>query len=77
MNYSKIIILIRAKLNITQEEMAKKLDVSFATINRWENGHTIPSKRYIYILEEICKENNIDWRVEKKKKKVKNIYKFV
>lgn len=64
MNYSKIIILIRAKLNITQEEMAKKLDVSFATINRWENGHTIPSKRYIYILEEICKENNIDWRVE-------------
>lgn len=64
MSYSKIIILIRAKLNITQEEMAKKLDVSFATINRWENGHTIPSKRYIYILEEICKENNIDWRVE-------------
>ena len=64
MSYSKIIILIRAKLNITQEEMAKKLDVSFATINRWENGHSIPSKRYIYILEEICKENNIDWRVE-------------
>lgn len=64
MIYSKIVILIRAKLNITQEEMAKKLDVSFATINRWENGHTNPSKRYIYILEEICRENNIDWRVE-------------
>lgn len=64
MIYSKIIILIRAKLNITQEEMAKKLDVSFATINRWENGHTIPSRRYIYMLEEICKENNIDWRIE-------------
>ena len=64
MNYSKVIILIRAKLNITQEEMAKKLNVSFATINRWENGHTIPSKRFIYILEELCKENNIDWRVE-------------
>ncbi len=65
MNYGKMIILIRGKLNITQEELAKKLNISFATVNRWENNHTVPSKRYICILEEICKEHSIQWSVEK------------
>ena len=63
MNYGEIIIKLRAKLNVTQDVLAKKLSVSFATINRWENGHVVPSKRYIYILEQLCKENNIDWSV--------------
>lgn len=54
-----MIIAIRAKLNITQQELAKKINVSFATVNRWENGKRIPSKRYLYILNELCKENSI------------------
>ena len=59
MMYGEIIIRLRAKLNITQEELAKKINVSFATVNRWENNHIIPSKRYILILENMCKENGI------------------
>lgn len=35
---------IRKKLNLSQEEFAKKLGVSFASVNRWENGQTKPSK---------------------------------
>jgi putative transcriptional regulator len=27
----------------SQEELARELGVSFATVNRWENGHTEPS----------------------------------
>ena len=65
MNYGEIIIKLRAKLNITQDELAKRLNVSFATINRWENGHVIPWRRYVYILEQLCKENNVEWSVEK------------
>jgi DNA-binding XRE family transcriptional regulator len=34
---------IRKRLGWTQTRMAKKLHVSFATINRWENGWTTPS----------------------------------
>lgn len=36
MNISKELLVIRELLNLTQEELAKKLDVSFETINRWE-----------------------------------------
>lgn len=35
---------IRKKLNLSQEEFAKKLGVSFTSVNRWENGQTKPSK---------------------------------
>lgn len=60
MNYAKLVLFIRAKLNITQQELANKLNVSYATINRWENNKRTPSKRYIIILENLCKENSID-----------------
>lgn len=35
---------IRAKLNLTQEQLAERLGVSFATVNRWEGGTTVPQK---------------------------------
>src|SRR5580692_7145163 len=35
---------IRAKLNLTQEQLAERLGVSFATVNRWEGGSTVPQK---------------------------------
>ena len=35
---------IRKQLNLSQEEFAKKLGVSFTSVNRWENGQTKPSK---------------------------------
>lgn len=35
---------LRATLSLSQEDLAKELGVSFATVNRWENGKTQPSK---------------------------------
>ena len=35
---------VRRQLGISQEELAHELGVSFATINRWENGKTMPFK---------------------------------
>jgi type I restriction enzyme M protein len=35
---------IRAKLDLTQEQLAARLGVSFATVNRWEGGSNIPQK---------------------------------
>ncbi|HXG60425.1 MAG TPA: helix-turn-helix transcriptional regulator [Planctomycetota bacterium] len=34
---------LRRRLDLTQEKFAAKLGVAFPTINRWENGLTVPS----------------------------------
>lgn len=60
MDNSRMIIQIRAHLNLTQEDLGKIVGVSFSTINRWENGKTIPSRKHLCVLENICLENGID-----------------
>lgn len=60
MNWPKIIKLIRYKLFITQAELAEKIDVSFASVNRWEKGHHEPTMKAKRKLAEICRELNID-----------------
>jgi type I restriction enzyme M protein len=35
---------IRANLNLTQEQLAGRLGVSFATVNRWEGGAIKPQR---------------------------------
>ena len=35
---------IRARLDLTQQQLADRLGVSFATVNRWEGGMTKPQK---------------------------------
>ena len=60
MEFKDRVLYVRAKLNLTQTELAKKLSVSFATINRWELGKTTPSKKAIAIFDIFCKENNIN-----------------
>ncbi len=42
-DYSTRIKQYRARLGLTQVELATRLGVSFATVNRWENGQTKPS----------------------------------
>ena len=36
---------IRARLDLTQEQLAERLGVSFASINRWEGGTRICRKK--------------------------------
>jgi superfamily II DNA or RNA helicase/DNA-binding XRE family transcriptional regulator len=42
-DYPSRIKHFRARLGLTQVELASRLGVSFATVNRWENGQTKPS----------------------------------
>ncbi len=37
--------LLRARLGLSQEQLARRLSVSFATVNRWETGRSQPSAR--------------------------------
>ncbi len=42
--FPELVREVRRQLAISQEELAHELRVSFATINRWENGKTTPFK---------------------------------
>ena len=61
MKSSDIIKDIRSRLNLSQMEFAEKLGVSFATLNRWENGHHEPSKIALGNIKRLCADNNIDY----------------
>ena len=55
-----LILEIRNRLNASQEDLAKMIGVSYATVNRWENGHSQPNKAAQLRLYDICKERNVD-----------------
>ncbi len=42
---------IRQSMGLTQEEFAIIIGVTFPTVNRWENGHTKPSKLAVQQIE--------------------------
>lgn len=50
---------VRLKLHMSQTEFAMLFGVSFATVNRWENGKTKPNYRALRALDQLCKEKNI------------------
>ena len=50
---------IREHLNMSQTELAEQLNVTFATVNRWENVRAVPNKLAQTKLYEICKENDV------------------
>jgi DNA-binding XRE family transcriptional regulator len=60
---------LRERLELTQEILARILGVSFATVNRWENGKTVPTGDYARVLQtlqQLTAHNGpgatIDWK---------------
>lgn len=61
MDYARKLKEIREILLLSQEELAKELGVTFATVNRWENGHYIPSIKAKRVIRDYCKRKKIKW----------------
>ena len=55
----KLIKQIRAHLNMSQTEFAEQLNVTFQTVNRWENGRAVPNKLAQSKMFDFCKEKHI------------------
>ena len=53
---------LRGSLGMTQEQLARELGVSFATVNRWENGKRNPTGLSLKALD--------DLRTKKKVRKI-------
>ena len=59
MGFSEKVKYVRTTLRLSQEDFAHELGVSFATINRWENGNYNPSRLARKAFEEYCEKKNI------------------
>lgn len=57
---SSVLRAIRANLNLTQEQLAERLGVSFATVNRWEGGSNMPQKAAREVIVALAQEAGID-----------------
>lgn len=75
----KFLASLRKENNLTQEDIAEKLNVNVKSVSRWENGRNLPDSS---IMKEICKIYNVSinelFNGEKVKKsnKVRQIFLF-
>lgn len=59
MEFSQFVKTVRYQKKLSQKELANILNVSFATLNRWENSHVKPSNLAFSNFLEYCEKNNI------------------
>lgn len=59
MSFSKDVKIARAQLNLSQMAFAKELNISFSTLNRWENNKTIPHPLVKEAFYSYCKRKNV------------------
>jgi type I restriction enzyme M protein len=52
--------LLRATLNLSQSELAERLGVSFATVNRWEGGTKQPQKAALEAIQALAAESGVE-----------------
>jgi putative transcriptional regulator len=55
-NYPELVKMLRRQLALSQEDLARQLGVSFATVNRWESGHSKPSRLARAQLHGFCEK---------------------
>lgn len=63
MSFSEDIKRIRRKAFLTQEDFAREIGVSFATVNRWETGKAKPNLKTMKLIDDYCKRNDIDFDI--------------
>jgi len=59
MAFSEYVRKIRRDLDMSQQELAKELNVSFASINRWENKQVSPSNLAKKSFTDFCTKRKI------------------
>jgi DNA-binding transcriptional regulator YiaG len=60
--------VLRKQLGLTQEEFAHEIGVTFATVNRWENHKSKPSRLALRVLAETQESVAPPKRATRKKK---------
>jgi len=59
MDKNNIVFQIRNKFNISQEELAHVLGVSYTSVNAWEGGKRIPQEQMLTVLKDILNSDEL------------------
>ena len=60
MDFPSVVKYVRDKTDMSQEDLARAINVSYASINRWENGKNRPNKLALSVFSSFCKQQGID-----------------
>ncbi|MBD2104097.1 DNA-binding transcriptional regulator [Leptolyngbya sp. FACHB-261] len=52
----KLVRELRQAMNLSQEKFADAIGMTFPSINRWENGHAIPSPLALQQIDTLLKQ---------------------
>lgn len=73
MELAEILKSIRRELQITQEELAHSIHVSFSTVNRWENKKAVPNRMARALLLDFCEKQAVKNDIIEALKKYKQV----
>ena len=59
-DYASLLRAIRGRLDLTQEQLAERLGVSFASVNRWEGALNVPQKAARTAIAALAAEADVD-----------------
>ena len=59
-DYPNLILTLRAKLNLSQEEFGKLIGASLISVSRWERGEYEPTKLVKVRLNELLDKYHIE-----------------
>ena len=62
MGFNEKVKIARKRLMLSQEDMAKELGVTFATLNRWENKKNEPNYEAQRAFAVFCKKHGIEFK---------------
>jgi transcriptional regulator with XRE-family HTH domain len=60
MTFAEYVRKVRRGLEMSQQELARELNVAFTTINRWEKKHVVPSNLARKSFFDFCIRRGID-----------------
>ena len=61
MDFSEKLLTLRKSKDLTQEQLAERLNVSRQSVSKWESGQTVPELEKIIALSEIFDVLCIRW----------------
>ena len=64
MTFADAILTLRSERRLTQTQLAKELGVSYTSVNRWENGRSLPTKMMLLVIRRYSEAHHLKFYCE-------------